>query len=653
MGSGFAAMAQQVPNEERGFAINVEKAGAFGFDRENTPLYVGPQPFDVLHYKIDLSLAMTSELLQGVSSITMVLRTASDSIRLNAAALQLDTVRVDGVQRAVRIDSAGEAFVVPLGGVRNPGDTLRIDISYRRLPGVKRPVTRLGYYYYTPATAQGIPEILGYTMSEPSDARFWLPCYDEPWDKATAEINATVPQGYTAASNGRLLGITANAGGTTTWRWREDHQVATYLLCVTASKFTISSLPLVRAAGDTIPVQYVVWAADSAATAAYLPTVRQMIVNLGALYGAYPFDKYGMTAVFPFGYGGMEHQTLTTLQRSAATNELVVVHELGHQWWGDLVTCGTWKDIWLNESFATYAEALWRESVGGKTALRNIMQSKARFADGSWQSAVYDPEGQGKYLFSDLVYDKGGWVLHALRGVLGDSLFFRALRFYRQQYAGTSAITREFQAAVEAVAGSSLNWFFDEWIFGGGWPVYAWTSSWSSEGLSVRIVQQQSTLWPTYTMPIQIRAYWQGKDTTFILWDSLRTQSWKLPLAFKPDSVAFDPDSWILRQMGTALSVRQEAAIGPQTFSLEQNYPNPFNPTTSIRFSVPRAQMRRLVTLEVFDILGRSVETLVNEELEPGSYLATFDASGRSSGVYYYRLRAGESFSTKRMVLLK
>lgn len=649
------APAQQArqPFDAEGSWPKADKVSSFGSSRENPSLFVGPQPFDVLHYRIDLSLAMTTELLQGISSITMVVRSAMDSIRLNAAALQLDTVRVGGKLRPVRIDSAGEAFIVALDGVRNPGDTLHIDIAYRRLPGIRRPDSRLGYYYFTPATAQGLLDTLGYTMSEPSDARFWLPCYDEPWDKATAEINATVPGGYTAASNGRLLGVAGNADGTSTWRWKEDHQVAPYLLCVTASKFTISSLPYVRAAGDTIPVQYFVWAADSAATAGYLPTVRQMIGNLGALFEAYPFDKYGMAAVTPFGYGGMEHQTLTTIHRSLATNELVVVHELGHQWWGDLVTCGTWKDIWLNESFATYSEALWRESVGGKPALRSIMKSKEHFNFASWQSAVYDPEGQGQNLFSDLVYSKGGWVLHTLRGVLGDSMFFQSLRRYRQQYSGSSAITTEFQASVEAAAGTNLTWFFNQWIFGKGWPVYAWTFSWVPDTLSVRIVQQQSSLWPTYRMPVQIRAYRQGKDTTFVVWDSLRVQSFKLPLAFQPDSVAFDPDSWILKQMGTPLDVVGEPAAAPQAFSLEQNYPNPFNPTTSIRFSVPHATTRQVVSVRVFDILGRLVETLVNKELEPGAYLATFDASGKASGVYYYRLQVSDASSTKRMVLLK
>ena len=163
-----------------------------------------------------------------------------------------------------------EEFSVPLGLTRSPGDTVAVEISYRRLPAISRPSSRQGYYFFT--TAIGIPANLGYTMSEPSDARFWMPCFDEPWEKATAEISITVPEAYTAVSNGRLLGTESHGDGTRTWHWREENQIATYLMAVTVSEFTISTLPFVRGADDTIPLQYVVWQEDSALCAAYLPT---------------------------------------------------------------------------------------------------------------------------------------------------------------------------------------------------------------------------------------------------------------------------------------------------------------------------------------------------------------------------------------------
>ncbi|MEK9139258.1 MAG: M1 family metallopeptidase, partial [Bacteroidota bacterium] len=553
-----------------------EKQGRFAAGGHS--FYDGPQPFDMLSYKLDLSLAMVSDGLQGKCTMTMRLKANVDSLVLNSIGLSLDTVRVDAVSKSVSFNATAETFAIRLNGTRYTGDTLRIEIWYRRTPGYPRPSSRQGYYFFLDTL--GMPANLGYTFSEPSDARFWFPCYDEPWEKATAEMNISVPAGYVAASNGKLLGTTNNGDGTVTWRWRESHQIATYLMCITASRFTISTLPYVTATGDTIPLQYFTWASDSSTTAAFLPTVRQMVARYAALFGEYPFDKYGMSSIVPFVYLGMEHQTMTTLNRYFQTSVRVGSHELAHQWWGDLVTCGTWADIWLNEGFATYSEALWRESTGGFAALKSYMQDTLYgFQYGSWQGAVYDPVGQGFNLFDQVVYSKGGWVMHTLRGVLGDSLFFRSLQAYRQRYAGKSAITTEFKSVVDSVVGSNMSWFFNQWVFGPGWPKYASRFSWAQDTLALTIYQQQSVSWPTYKMPIRVRAHYGSTSTTYTIWDSLRTQMFRLPLTVSPDSVVLDPDGWILKQI-----VSPPASVGegerPLTFMLFQNYPNPFNTST-------------------------------------------------------------------------
>ena len=646
-------------------------ASPFKAQLRASPAYTGTQPFDVIHYRLDVNLAMTTESFQGTSSIILMLTSPADSIVLNEVSLQLDTVRVDGTQKSIAIYPSTETFAIRLGGTRNAGDTLHISIAYRRLPETSRPNSRLGYYYFSAATLSGLPANLGYTMSEPSDARFWMPCYDEPWDKATAEINATVPAGYVAASNGVLLGVDNNLDGTVTWRWKEDHQIATYLMCVTASQFTIPSLNYESGDGRTIPIQYYTWKTfteppppngrgvvqDSANAAAYLPTVRNMVDAFSHLFGEYPFDKYGMSSVVPFSYGGMEHQTLTTLNRYYITDGRVVPHELAHQWWGDLVTCGTWKDIWLNESFATYSEALWNESIGDFPALKSYMTSLLHLNFGSWQGAVYDPQGQGFNLFDDVVYSKGAWVLHTLRGVLGDSLFFRSLRAYRQKFTGRSAITDEFRGVIDSVAGQDMRWFFNEWIYGPGWPVYAYAYTWPGDSLSLRIYQQQSSSWPTYKMPIQIRILHGTDRLNTVVWDSLRIQTFKIPLAFSPDSVALDPDAWIMKQIVPSTVSAGEATV-PLATALNQNYPNPFNPTTVVSYQVSGVSYVRLV---VYDLLGREVATLVDGRQEAGRRAVPFDGSGLASGIYFYRLAVqplGEgghqSFvSTRKMIFMR
>jgi aminopeptidase N len=385
-----------------------------------------------------------------------------------------------------------------------------------------------------------------------------------------------------------------------------------------------------------------------------------MIEGLGEIFGPYPFDKYGMTAIVPFGYGGMEHQTITTLNRFLKTDENVVVHELAHQWWGDLVTCGTWKDVWLNESFATYAEALWAEQKGGREALRHYMRSALEhFYYGSWQGGPYDPEGQGFNLFDDVVYSKGAWVLHTLRGVIGDSLFFRSLDRYRGLYAGKTATTEDLRAVVDTVTGRSMGWFFDQWVYGHGWPTYASTFSWAPDTLTVRVTQEQSTSWPTFTVPLQVRAKNGLRDTLFVITPDARIYVTNVPLSFMPSSVILDPDSLVLKQIVTRGSDRHAATA--DKLGLEQNYPNPFNPVTTIGFRVPGVKIgsgvsglgSRWVKLTVYDLLGREVAVLVDEQKPAGNYTVQFDGSGVASGVYLVRLQADGRTAVKSMLLIR
>ena len=375
-----------------------------------------------------------------------------------------------------------------------------------------------------------------------------------------------------------------------------------------------------------------------------------MVGAYSGIFGEYPFDKYGMTAIVPFEYGGMEHQTITTLNRHLFTYERLVAHELAHQWWGDLVTCGTWPDVWLNESFATYSEALWQESKGGKAALRDYMKdSLEHFNFLSWTGAVYDPVSQGFNLLDDVVYSKGAWVLHSLRGVIGDSAFFQTLRTYRSMYEQKNATTEEFLAVLDTVTNVRMRWFFDQWVYGRGWPQYALRFGWRQDTLSLTIYQQQDVSCPTYLMPLHVRAFHGTDSTTFVVWDSLRIQRFSIPLSAAPDKVVLDPDDWVLKQIVDAPNGVAGDKL-PETFVLDQNYPNPFNPLTHIGYRIP---LSGWVSLRVFDLLGREVATLTDEKSGPGEYTVPFDGQNLPSGVYVYQLRVGDRTVSRRMVLMK
>ena len=635
-------------------------SGGNGFQTSSVA-YTGPLPFRMLHYSLDLRFAMHTGDLGGTVTMTLVAKQAMQSMVLNAVDLTIDSILVNGQRDHATPVQSGEELHVALPTTIPSGDTLYLSVTYHRDPSIARPSGRQGYYYFAYVSndsgGNAMPDTLGYTMSEPSDARFWMPCYDDPSVKCPADINVTVPSRFVAASNGKLQSVVVNGDGTSTWHWNEESPLPTYLMAVTVSRWSVPSLPFARTANDTIPLQYYVWQADSAKCAAYLPTVAQMIRAYSDRFGPYPFEKYGMACLVPFTYGGMEHMTLTTLNRFYETNEAVVVHELAHQWWGDLVTCGTWNDIWLNESFATYGEALWQESKGGKSALRSYMSGldHASYYP-NWQGAVYDPVEQGFDVFDDIVYSKGAWVLHTLRGVVGDSAFFHGLRAYRAKYQGGAAVTDEFRVVMDSVSGLDLRPFFDQWVYGKGWPAYATSLSAKGDSTFLSLYQSQSSDWSVFTTPIQCRFSFGGHDSLIVLNDSARSVRFGFRFPARLDSVRLDPDRWILRRNGLEPDGITTASTLPAQFALMPNWPNPFNPVTTLEVVVPELSRIQLV---VYDILGREQSVLLDQQLSPGTYHVNFDGARLASGVYFARLnRLGPSGGilssvVRSMVLLR
>jgi hypothetical protein len=278
-----------------------------------------------------------------------------------------------------------------------------------------------------------------------------------------------------------------------------------------------------------------------------------MLEFYSGLIGEYPFvdEKYGH-AIFPFG-GAMEHQTATSygavLIRGDHFYDWIVAHELGHQWFGDKVSPAEWPEIWLNEGGATYSEALWREHLGGLPTLQSWMTS---LDSRPFCGTLYDPLAGGCSLFGHTVYDKGGWVLHMLRHVVGDTDFFQGLRDYFTNQAYANAATADLQAAMEAASGMALGPFFSRWVFDGGEPTYRWgwsavqtTAGWVTY---VRIDQLQAGA--PFTMPIDIVVTTPPGNTesTHVVQNTTAGQDFALPPQAKaPTHVQFDPDGWILK----------------------------------------------------------------------------------------------------------
>jgi aminopeptidase N len=385
----------------------------------------------------------------------------------------------------------------------------------------------------------------------------------------------------------------------------------------------------------------------------FVDETDEMIEVFANRYGEYPFiqEKYGH-AEFQWG-GAMEHQTCTSM---GFWGSGVISHELAHQWYGDMITCADWHNIWLNEGFATYSEAVYVEAKSGKAAYNTYIineMNSARTAQGTlW---VQDITNEWNIFNGARTYSKGGCVLHMLRGVVGDSTFFDIMRTYSAHPSVSYGVatTEDFQAIAESVYGQSLNYFFQEWIYGENEPTY--TVGWNKTQLSgdlydvtININQNVNTNPSYFTMPVQIKLNTSMGDTIVTLFNNAQTQNFQFQVVGNPTSIVFDPGNWILKNNTVITEV--EDFNQPSNYSLEQNYPNPFNPSTTIEFSIPKSE---IVSLKVFNVLGKEVATLINGQVETGKHKIEYDATGLNSGVYFYKIESENYTETRKMILLK
>jgi hypothetical protein len=387
-----------------------------------------------------------------------------------------------------------------------------------------------------------------WSLSEPSGARYWWPCKDRPDDKAIVEEHWIVRPDWIATGNGVLLGVDTVVDGKKRYRWRATHPLTTYLVSVAATDYVTYSESYTSLTGSSVPIDYYVYAEDLDDAQISFSETASMLAFFAETFGEYPFveDKYGMSAI-PVG-GAMEHSTNTsygyTLINGQNTYDFVNAHEIAHQWFGDSVSPQTWMDIWLNEGFASYSEALWFEHLSGFTALKDYMGLFYRdFYDGP----VYDPN----QLFSTTVYNKGAWVLHMLRGVMGDDAFFQSLRgWYEDRFDGVGN-TAQFQANQETFHGGPLDWFFEQWVYGENRPAYEYGFSTADPGdgtyrTYVRIRQVQSNA-GTFTMPVRLVLQTAAGSEERTVWNDFAEQDFVLETTEPVSGLEFDPDNWILK----------------------------------------------------------------------------------------------------------
>ena len=506
---------------------------------------------DVRHYNLDITIDPNNVWLGG--SNTMTIRSRVDSLLtfdfLLYSGFTISAVRVGGTPAAwVRVNSS--TVSVALDRPYQLDEEFELYVEY-----AGRPPAWGGATFQT---RSGQPEV--YTLSEPWYACTWWPTKDDLTDKTVADMSFTVPAGMIVASNGLLVGVDDVDPAHRRYHWRTDYPTADYLYCFGATNYDLFDATWTYQ-GQTMPLQFFIYPEDNSPPdqARWLQTT-DMLTTLSDLFGLYPFvnEKYGM---LEWGEnGGMEHQTLTSILGNFWWEE-GIVHELAHQWWGDNVTCATWHDIWLNEGFATYAEALWFEhKPGGNGDLwLHLEMAYRRPHDPNGTVYCYDSSSSYRIFDYDLSYLKGSWVLHMLRHVVGDAVFYDILAAYRAAFEGRSATTEDFRRVAEAVTGRDLTWFFSEWVYEGGTPAYeyAWRQSLvgSKYFVELYIRQTQPADFPTFTMPIDITTTDSSGTHTHVMWNDAREEHLLFAVS-DPNitALAFDPKPWILQSGLTAVS---------------------------------------------------------------------------------------------------
>lgn len=478
--------------------------------------YIPDHDFDTRHVALDLRFDWEHEQLIGIE--TMVFRPLLanlKSIELDAADMTITSVKlVNGGPLKFEIDPINQKLRIALGRAYQPADELTIVTEYhtngpqKKIPGLVGAALR----FIKPSPDDPTRPKQIWSQGETEYNHYWFPVYDHPNDFFTSEITATVEKPLSVVSNGRLLDTKDNNDGTRTFHWKIDQPHASYLTSIVVGEYTpiVSEYQGIPIITNVYPNEV----KEGKVTAARLPEMVKFFSEKTGL--KYPYAKYAQTTARDFG-GGMENISATTQTDNMihdARTELdsntdgLQSHELAHQWFGDYVTCRDWSDIWLNESFATYFQAMWDEhKLGGDDFLYSDVKANQDAYLNAWKQGNRHPIVTKNYANPDSVFDtyaypRGAAVLHMLRKTLGEDNWWRAINYYLRKYANQPVETEQFRIAIEESTGQAMDWFFDEWLYKMGHPIFRVTQNYDAATKTLKLsVEQLQTIDSTSQFP--------------------------------------------------------------------------------------------------------------------------------------------------------
>ncbi|SPE28974.1 putative Membrane alanyl aminopeptidase [Candidatus Sulfopaludibacter sp. SbA3] len=512
------------------------------------PTYARSREFDLQNLKLELSFDLPARKILGTA--TLRLEPLAGDLReltLDSAALNIESVTVGG--RKLAFQTADDKLTVTLDRQYPAGAPIDFVIHYNAQP-------KRGLFFVFPDKfhPDRPRQIWANGDTAGGNNRYWFPGYDFPNDKTTTEMLVTVPPGWQVLSNGKLEGVSGN-----TFHWVQDKPMSTYLISLVAGEFDKGQDKW------TVPVEYYVPRGRGADIPRTFGRTVDMLQFFSDNIAPYPWAKYSQAMVDTFG-GGMENTSATTEgaasileardfeDRKAGTDSLIA-HEMAHQWFGDLVTCADWRHTWLNEGFATYFEALWEEHAYGRDVfdwkeLQAARGMTSGFANPGSVVPKTNSEANGAY---GLIYNKGGWTLHMLRGQLGDARFWKAIQHYTKKFSYQTATTNDFVEAVAEATGQDVEWLFDQYVYRPGYPEFevSWDYDAADHLLHVSVKQNQKVDGKPspFQLPVEVEAVGDRMEQTFHLQVNGEPQEFYLSLNERPVTVLFDPRDILLKSV--------------------------------------------------------------------------------------------------------
>ncbi|MEZ4876253.1 MAG: M1 family aminopeptidase [Flavobacterium sp.] len=587
--------------------------------------------YDVTYQKLEFTVNPAVKFVSGKITTTFTALTNMNSITFDFANELTASVIKKGATNLSFTENSNNELVITLPSTQLAGTSATIEVTYSGVP------PNNGFDSFVKSTHNGTPII--WTLSEPFGARDWWPCKQDLNDKVDSiDVYITAPSQYIGVSNGIEPEAPVINGANKTTHFHHGYPIPAYLIAIAVTNYTVYNQ-----VGGTAPNEYpiinYIYPENFASIQPQLSETPAILELYENLFEIYPFhnEKYGH-AQFGWG-GGMEH---TTVSFMVGFDRQLIAHEMGHQWFGDKITCGSWKDIWLNEGFATYLAALVIENFDGLDSFIAEKIDMVDYITSSPNGNVYlddiEATNVNRIFSSRLSYNKGAMILEMLRFKMGDTAFFQALRNYLADpnLAYKYAVTTDLKSHLEAVYGQDLTEFFDDWVYNEGYPTYDITAqNWGSGQAKFVVSQTQSDASVSYfEMPVPVRVYGSnGEEQDIVLENTFDNQEFVVNIPFTITNVVFDPEQHLIARNSTA-TLQNSNVEWNQTISV---FPNPTN--SILHIQKPNDLSIESVTL--YNSLGQIVFKSNENDLTIESL---------SNGVYELQLNTNQGKFHKRII---